>query len=181
MYLIKDSVKIGLSISILSIFLLKCTLLNQHKNPDVHQEDGRGVVEHVDHLLKNRRYERAVKVMDAFRSQYPRHAHADDAAYRRAYICVIADSANPFLDYAEARARFEDFKSRFPQSRYHSACNNWLKILNLYFNAKRPILERKQQRNTESIKALRKTISELEGENQKLRKTLSDLEQALQR
>ena len=134
------------------------------------------VIKRADALLEQAKYGEARRLLNAFWEKYPASPYADDAAYRLAYMKTIADSRNPFFDYAEANKDFRIFSEQFPRSAYLSACNNWQKILNLYLelNAQAKGLKKQLVRQ-------QKTIERLKKENEELHRTLTDLEKALER
>ncbi|HID39734.1 MAG TPA: tetratricopeptide repeat protein [Calditrichaeota bacterium] len=134
------------------------------------------VVKRADALLEQGKYVEARRLLNAFWEKYPVSPYADDAAYRLAYMKTINDSRNPFFDYAEALRDFRNFNGQFPHSAYLSACNNWQKILNLYFD-----LNTQAKRLKKQLAQQQKTIDRLNSENEELRRTLSDLEKALER
>ncbi len=156
-------------------FLIACAAQNSTlKKMDTDQQAS--VITQADVLLKQGKYVKARQILNVFMEKYPASPYADDAAYRLAYMKTIADSANPFFDYAEAGKDFRIFCKQFPQSAYLSACNNWQKILNLYFESNKQIKRFKTQ-----LERQKKTIDRLTAENDELRRTLTDLEKALER
>jgi len=109
----------------------------------------------------------------------------DDAAYRLAYISVIADERNPYLDYEKARRQFRQFVDEFPKSRYIMACNNWLKVLNLVVrqNTEQPATRTNQLSRTceQQLQLLEKHIKQMREKNESLQKTLNRLRAAIER
>ncbi len=109
----------------------------------------------------------------------------DDAAYRLAYLSVIADERNPYLDYEKARRQFRQFVDEFPKSRYIMACNNWLKVLNLVVrrNTEQPATRTNQSSRTceQQLQLLEKQLTQMREKNESLQKTLNRLRAAIER
>ena len=59
--------------------------------------------------LENGKYDQAQLIYSRFISQYPEHPYVDDAAYRLAYISVIADEKNPYFNYKNGLVLFQKF------------------------------------------------------------------------
>ena len=127
-------------------------------------------------LVENGEFERAAEIYSRFLEQYPAHAYADDAAYRLAYLRGTADPDNPLLDYEKARMLFQKFIETYQNSRYISACTNWLAVLQ-----SRPGKQTPSSQESRDMVQLRQQISDLEAENQKLKTTLAELQQAIER
>ena len=156
-------------------FLFACAAQNSTaKKMDSDQQAK--VIKQADALLEQGKYVQARKILNSFWEKYPTSSYADDAAYRLAYMKTIADSTNPFFDYAEANKDFRHFSEQFPHSAYLSACNNWQKILNLYLELSAQTEGLKKQ-----LVKQQKTIGRLKKENEELHRTLTDLEKALER
>ena len=75
-------------------------------------------------------YQQAYEIYRKFLEKYPKHPYSDDAAYRVAYMHVIAREENPYFNYGKAREHFNNFIELYPNSHYIRACNNWLTVLN---------------------------------------------------
>jgi outer membrane protein assembly factor BamD (BamD/ComL family) len=127
-------------------------------------------------LFEKGEYDRAAEIYSRFLERYPSHAYADDAAYRLAYIRVTANPDNPLLDYEKARTLFQKFIETYQNSRYISACTNWLAVLQ-----SRPGKQTPSSQESREVVQLRQQISDLQTENQKLKTTLAELQQAIER
>jgi outer membrane protein assembly factor BamD (BamD/ComL family) len=179
MHLIKGFVKTGL-IYLLLVSIAGCNTVKSNAR-DNQTRPGKEVIEKADQYLGRGEYENYRKLLRTFIEKYPESEYADDALYRLAYLHVVWDRKNPFHNYREARQSFMDFVVKFPKSRYFDACNNWLKILNSYFELKtadKPVI---QKVTRENCSELERKNRELAQENEKLREILKDLEAALER
>ncbi|MBD3223256.1 MAG: outer membrane protein assembly factor BamD [Caldithrix sp.] len=171
----------SLLISIVNVFFLKCASIDQLQ-PENSYDQSRKLIIKADFWLNNGKYDQARQLLKQFITHHPDDPLVDDAEYRIAYLHVISDSGNPFLDYREAEKRFKHFEERYPESAYIQACNNWLYILNLYHDVLNENIKRIDVQNEPStIGQLRKQNKELKEENRRLQKALSDLEKVLQR
>ncbi len=160
-----------------TFLLLSCTAKLANKSTDsVPIQKEEKALRLIDRLLQQGAYQKAHRYLLALQSADALSPFADDVAYRLAYLHVIADSANPYFDYQQARQAFSDFQKKYPQSIYSSACNNWLKILYLLFNSK---YEQNQWQRKARIRE--KECARLRHENAELKKTLRDLEHVIQR
>jgi|GEM_PF-5468780 len=160
------------------LFLLSCSSGAMRTTADFASRKGKEkkALRLIDRLLQQGAYQKAHRYLLALQSADALSPFADDVAYRLAYLHVIADSANPYFDYQQARQAFSDFQKKYPQSIYSSACNNWLKILYLLFNSKH---EQNQWQRKARIRE--KECARLRHENAELKKTLRDLEHVIQR
>lgn len=129
-----------------------------------------------DKALKEKKYRTAFRYLNFLLNNDPHSSFADDAAYRLAYLHVVADSGNPYFDYAQALKAFKRFKKNYPQSIYSSACNNWLKILYLFFDLKRESVQLRQKNQN-----MQKMLRRLKNRNTELERTLKDLEHVIKR
>jgi outer membrane protein assembly factor BamD (BamD/ComL family) len=143
------------------------------------------LVGNADKLFKNKKYSDGVRLLTNYLKKYPDSQYSDDAAYRLAYVCVIADKENSYYNYKNAELRFRKVIEKYPETNYFSACKNWIKILNLY-NSK--VTDKTKisstvpgKDNYPGKKALINENKVLKQENERLKKTLSELEEALQR
>ncbi|MGD9898630.1 MAG: tol-pal system YbgF family protein [Calditrichaceae bacterium] len=138
------------------------------------------LIEKADNLIAGKKYSEAEILLQKYLHKYPHEPYSDDAAFRIARLRVNSESENPFFNFQDARERFDDFKKKFPNSSYISACNDWLKILNLY-NAGTKDIQYDERKTNSGISELERQIAQLKTENEQLRKILSELEQALER
>jgi tetratricopeptide (TPR) repeat protein len=132
-------------------------------------------------LLDESEYSQANDLYGQFLKKYPKHPYSDDAAYRLAYIHVIADSANPFFDYEQARILFQKFIENYQNSHYITACKNWINLLD---SCDKSSATEKGTRYIMTPNANKQMITELEKlrrENEKLREDLEQLQKALER
>ena len=134
------------------------------------------IFSHARDLVENHAYEEAAQVYVQFLDQYPRHIFADDAAYRLAYLHVVADPVNPLYDYEKASLLFQKFIETYENSRYINACTNWLAVLQPRRGQNSPGLSDKAD-----VMQLKQQISDLRSENKKLRMTLAELQEAIER
>ena len=179
MFSIKESFKYLFVSGILIIFLLNCSSREIKKNdraPDLQAL----IIQKADDYLKNKKFNDAEGLLKNYIKKFPDSYYSDDAVYRLAYMKVIADQANPYYDYIAAIEEFNKFRKRFSKSDYLSACNNWLKILNLYQHALKQQTKQKPVKNTD-LMVFKKEIEKLKKENRQLKKTLLELEKALER
>ena len=129
------------------------------------------------------RYEQAALIYSAFIEGHPGHPYVDDAAYRLAYLRVIADKKNPYFNYQQALLFFENFIETYPNSRYINACTNWLHVLNKINPAQaEPVSVSVTENEQPAAKMhIQKQLSLLEEENQRLLKKLGELQDAIER
>ncbi|RLD12874.1 hypothetical protein DRI50_08350 [candidate division KSB1 bacterium] len=159
------------------LLFVSCNASFSHKpstNPDVDKE--KQILKATDNLINQRHYGRAYRTLNLLLTKRPYSPYADDMEYRLAYLHVIADSLNPYFDYALALQAFSHFVKKYPRSQYKSACNNWLKILYLLFDFKQRC-ETKQK----SINVLQGKLQHLQQKNTELQNTLKDLERVIKR
>jgi len=168
--------KLSLTVIITLLIFIGC---NDRQTVQRHteQEDPlAGVFSHASNLIEQRAYTKAARLYQQFLERYPEHTYTDDAAYRLAYLHVTADPANPLLDYKKARFLFQNFIETYKNSRYINACKNWLAVLQPGIGKNTPVTQ-----ETADIVQLKQQISDLISENQKLRATLAELQQAIER
>jgi outer membrane protein assembly factor BamD (BamD/ComL family) len=134
------------------------------------------VFAHAASLVNKGDYQEAARLYRKFTERYPDHVLADDAAYRYAYLHVTADPANPLYDYENAQVLFQNFIETYQNSRYISACKNWLAVLQSRIGHIGPAVP-----DEGIVTQLKQQISDLKSENQKLRTTLAELQQAIER
>ena len=134
------------------------------------------------HIQKGE-YEQAASIYGRFIEDHAAHPYVDDAAYRLAYLHVIADQNNPFYDYRKAILFFENFIETYPNSRYINACTNWLHVLNKINPAQaEPVnVSVKENEKLAATTPLQNRLSLLEEENQRLVNKLRELQDALER
>lgn len=135
-----------------------------------------------DYLDKGN-YEQAVSTYEQFITKYPNHPYVDDAAYRRAYISVIADEKNPYYDYKKAQLLFQNFIENYPNSRYINACYNWQNLLNILIKMSEEQSASKAGNGSKAteINRLKNELKRIRAENSNLRKTLEELQKAIER
>ena len=128
-------------------------------------------------------YEQAAMIYTAFLENNTDHPYVDDAAYRLAYLRVIADQANPYLNYQQAGLFFENFIETYPNSRYINACTNWLHVLNKINPARAEpvIVSVKENVKPAAKKQLQEQLYLLENENMRLKQKLRELQDAIER
>ena len=128
-------------------------------------------------------YEKAWDIYSQFIIKFPNHPFVDDAAYRAAYLHVIADDKNLLLNYQKAALLFQKFIENYPNSRYINACKNWLNVLNKIITE--PVrsvrIETGRDLGFTDIDQLKKELLILKEENTQLKKTLEDLQKAIER
>ncbi len=171
------SEKVKLSVLLLMALLAGSCLTNKNFVKGQATPDGeRKIVLAMDSLLKAGQYVKAEHYGRLFLNRYEHSPYVDDVSYRLAYLHVIADDQNPFLDYNQAQSSFQAFLKKFPESQYALACNNWLKVL---------YLTSQLQKQLESIKTdnrqLKKELKERAAEIDQLKSTLRDLEKVIKR
>ena len=128
-------------------------------------------------------YEEANMIYTKFIVKYPDHPYVDDAAYRLAYMSVIADIKNPYFDYNNAVTLFEKFIENYPNSRYINACNNWINLLKTVKinNDKSSVASTNNQSDSIKISQLKIKLKRVQAENAKLKNTLDELQKAIER
>ncbi|NOX90804.1 MAG: tetratricopeptide repeat protein [Calditrichaeota bacterium] len=161
-------------ISLILILGCRNPALTRHDGTQIDDEER--IIRIADGLLKNGEYEKARQYLISFKNSFPKSVYIDDAAYRLAYLHVIADSANPYFDYDRALKSFREFKQIYPKSNYSSACNNWLNLLYLLNNLKQQRADLEKRKDQ-----LQKATKKLTEENRSLKSTLRDLDQVIKR
>ena len=128
-------------------------------------------------------YEVAATIYTEFIEKHGNHPYIDDAAYRLAYLHVIADQANPYFNYTRATIFFEKFIENYPNSRYIKACTNWLHALNkINPSPVDPVvITVKDIADPAASLPMRDKIIQLEIENRELKKKLRELQDAIER
>lgn len=129
------------------------------------------------------RYEQAALIYSTFIESHTGHPYLDDAAYRLAYLRVIADKKNPYFNYQKAVLFFENFIETYPNSRYINACTNWLHVLNKIIPAQAEPVNVSVTDNEQPAanKQLQKQLSLLEEENKRLLNKIRELQDAIER
>jgi tetratricopeptide (TPR) repeat protein len=133
--------------------------------------------------LEKGAYKEAEGVYSQFLINSPDHPYVDDAAYRLAYMCVIADKRNPYFNYQNAEILFQNIIENYPNSRYINACQNWLNLLKIVNidHGESSVSSIKDQLNSNEINKLRNELNRIKAENIKLKNTLDELEKAIER
>jgi len=132
-------------------------------------------------LIENGEYSRAQQIYLKFLDKYPKHPYADDAAYRVAYLHVIASQDNPYFDYRQARILFQNFIENYENSRYISACKNWIHILDLCTQSSADNMRKTSQTDPVVDTQIQKEIQQLREENARLKENLDQLQKAIER
>ena len=132
-------------------------------------------------LLDNGEYSQANDLYDQFLNKYPKHPYSDDAAYRLAYMHVIADSANPFFDYGQARILFQKFIENYQNSHYITACKNWINLLDSCDKTSATETGTRYIMTPNANEQMTTELEKLRQENEKLREDLEQLQKALER
>jgi len=133
--------------------------------------------------IDNGDYDQAYHLYSQFIEKFPRHPYVDDAAYRVAYLHVLADEANPYFNYQKATVLFQKFIENYPNSRYIIACQNWLFLLRqIHSNTDLPAVSTFTPASADTgTDRLKKELQLLQEENQRLKKSLEELQQAIER
>lgn len=168
------------------LFLILSLFSNCHKNSthdDFENDIELDIMERGSAYLEKGEYDEATLVYSQFMVKFPDHPYVDDAAYRLAYMCVIADIKNPYFDYKNAEILFHKFIENYPNSRYINACNNWINLLNSvrFNNEKLSESSSDEQSNFNEINQLKIELKRVQAENIKLKNTLDELQKAIER
>jgi len=141
------------------------------------------IMERANVYIEKGDYEKAGLIYEQFILKFTSHAYVDDAAYRFAYLYVIADERNPYFDYKKATVLFENFIETYPNSRYIMACKNWLNLLMSITPAPvDPVVIRiKENADPAVLNRLKAEIKTLQLENARLKQTLDELQRAIER
>jgi hypothetical protein len=144
----------------------------------------RELINKVDKLYAEGSYSHGVDLLLNYLERFPNSPYNDDASYRLAYVYVINDDNNKYYNLKKAEIKFREVIKKYPETNYIYACKNWINILNLYnsFDKQNRIIGESIP-NGENLEFL-KVVKENNGlkiENKRLKKTLSELEEALQR
>ncbi len=133
--------------------------------------------------IDNGDYEQAYHLYTQFVEKFPRHPYVDDAAYRIAYLHVVASESNPYFNYQKAAALFQKFIENYPNSRYIIACQNWLFLLRQipHDNVSPAVSLGKPVSPDNGVDRLKAELQLLREENQRLKKSLEELQQAIER
>lgn len=158
------------------LLLLGCSTRQSHPDTAEPEDEARRIFAQAADLVERGRYMEAARIYRQFPERFPDHIYADDAAYRYVYLHVTADPVNPLFDHDKARVLFQNFIETYENSRYISACKNWLAVLQPRIGQDSP-----EAPEPVEIMQLRQQISDLKSENQKLRTTLTELQQAIER
>ena len=170
----------------LFVFLFGFLFSNCHKNAshdnsvdDIELE----IMKNGAVYLEKGEYEEANNVYSQFIIKYPDHPYTDDASYRLAYLCVVADDRNPYFDYQKAVILFQNFIENYPNSRYINACENWLNLLkDVKINSEgSSVSSVKNRSDSLEINTLKNELKRIKAENTKLKNTLEELEKAIER
>jgi outer membrane protein assembly factor BamD (BamD/ComL family) len=157
---------------------------NNQKSHDLAESDIElKIMERGSAFLGKGEYDQAKNVYSQFILKYPEHPYVDDAAYRLAYISVIADDKNPYFDYKNGQILFKNFIENYPNSRYITACQNWVNLLNtvMRLSEEQSAARIGEGSNSTEINRLRNELKRVQAENARLNKTLEELQRAIER
>ncbi len=168
----------------LLLYLISCSTIRKQDNSNTNDLE-RKLIEKADRHFTDRKYMEGVTLLQNYLERFSVSEYSDDAVYRLAYVCVIADESNKYYNYKNAEMKFAEVIEKYPESNYIYACKNWIKILNLYNSVTGIQIKRnkfKQENKNYSVndKLIKENVV-LKSENDRLKKTLSELEKALQR
>jgi len=168
------------------LFLIVTLFSNCHKNSthdDYENDIELDIMERGSAYLEKGEYDEANIVYSQFMVKFPDHPYVDDAAYRLAYMCVIADIKNSYFNYQNAEILFHKFIENYPNSRYINACNNWINLLkSISLNRKKSSDSSSGERsNSNEINQLKIELQRVQAENIKLKNTLDELQKAIER
>jgi outer membrane protein assembly factor BamD (BamD/ComL family) len=152
---------------------------NEKKESEIELE----IMEKGSDYLNDGKYNEAHLLYSQFVVDYPMHPFVDDAAYRLAYITIIADEENPHYDYKNALLLFKNFIENYPNSRYINASQNWI---NLLLQVKKLRAEQSESKagngmNSSEINRLKNELNRVQAENARLKNTLEELQRAIER
>ena len=168
------------------LFLMVFLFSNCHKN-SVHDDNEKEVeldlMESGASYLETGGYEEANMIYSRFIVKFPDHPYVDDAAYRLAYMCVIADIRNPYFDYKTAVVLFQNFIEKYPNSRYINACINWINLLKSvkFSSEESPVSSSNKQSASNEVNQLKIELKRVQADNIKLKNTLDELQKAIER
>ena len=133
--------------------------------------------------LKNGKYNEAHSLYSQFVDEHPMHPYLDDAAYRLAYISIIADEKNPYFDYQKALLLFQNFIENYPNSRYINASQNWINLLLQVakLREEHAVSKTGNGMNSSEINRLKNELNRVQAENARLKNTLEELQKAIER
>ena len=120
------------------------------------------------------------RIVFDFVQRYPNHPLADDAAYRLCYIHVFDSDKNNYFNYADALKQFQKFIETYKNSRYISACKNWIAVLN-HVKKRGQVVTDVPVLDNPARPEERERIIKLEEENKRLKNTLLELQKAIER
>ena len=134
-------------------------------------------------FVEEGKYDQAYNLYSQFLTDYPNHPYIDDAAYRLAYISVIADEKNPHFDYEQGLSHFQNFIENYPNSRYIIACQNWKNLIEIMIRLSEGQSAKKNGKgmNAAEINRLKIELKRVKAENADLKQTLEDLQKAIER
>jgi outer membrane protein assembly factor BamD (BamD/ComL family) len=176
--LIKEVLKIGLLVSCI-VFVYSCTERAVTLKNGQHDEQ-LAIFTRAQQYLDDGAYEKAYKLYRYYLETYPATPLADDAAYRLCYLHVMVSDHNPYFNYQSAQKQFQKFIETYKNSRYIIACNNWLGILQKMHAGQQQKYDATVDTKSEMISE-QERITQLENENKKLKATLLELQQAIER
>lgn len=185
MYLIsgqRDNLTRMIVVAFLILFvLISCSVKTDYDSsaPELEYE----IMQRGTTYIENGQYEKAYIIYSQFIHKFPAHPYVDDAAYRLGYIHVIADDNNPYFNYGKAAGIFQKFIENYPNSRYINACRNWQNVLHQIDSeqTKTIILPVEEPDNSVQLDLLEKELNKLQGENNRLKETLQELQRAIER
>ncbi len=164
---------------IVCIVDIACNQSSTQKDKSIEFE----IIERGNIYLEKGDFDKAHIIYEQFIEKFSTHPFVDDAAYRLAYLHIIADERNPYFDYKKAVVFFENFIETYPNSRYIMACKNWLNLLKSITPAPiDPVIIRvKENADPAIINQLKAEIKTLQIENARLNQTLNELQRAIER
>jgi outer membrane protein assembly factor BamD (BamD/ComL family) len=162
-------------------FLSACQRNNLHEKAE--SEIELELMKKASNNLENKNYDQAYVIYSQFVINYPTHPYVDDAAYRLAYLSVIADKENPFFNYKNGLSLFQNFIENYPNSRYINACQNWVNLLNtiIELSKNQSVSAVGKGINSSEINRLKNELKRLRAENAELKNTLDELQEAIER
>lgn len=166
-------------LGLLGIIASGCNQSSSKKDQSLEFE----ILQRANIYIENGDFENAGTIYEQFIEKFSTDPYVDDAAYRFAYLHVIADDRNPYFDYKKAELFFQKFIETYPNSRYIMACKNWLNLLESIAPAPVDpvIIKVKENADPVVVNRLKAEIKTLQIENARLKQTLDELQRAIER